>query len=92
MNPRLAEWRVAALAGPDPCGYCNAEPGVPCTDPRTGYQLKYQAAHLVRLKAAGFGDWGVIAPQLPLDDPQPAPDPYPWNTEPRESDHDYYRR
>ncbi len=34
-----------------PCGYCDAEIGRRCTDPRTGYELIRQPAHQVRLNA-----------------------------------------
>lgn len=77
MNARMAEWRIAALA--HPCGYCTAVPAKPCVDPRTGYVLQSQAAHLIRLKAAGFGTFGQLYPDPPVED------------DPRESDHDYYR-
>lgn len=32
------------------CPYCHAEPGQRCADPRTGYQLERQVAHLQRLR------------------------------------------
>lgn len=32
------------------CPYCQAEPGQRCADPRTGYQLEHQPAHLARLQ------------------------------------------
>lgn len=40
--------------------FCGAEPGTLCRDPRTGASLTKQAAHLVRLRAAG-----VAAPPRP---------------------------
>lgn len=84
----MAEWRIAALA--QSCEYCSAAPATPCTDPRTGYVLQSQAAHLVRLRLAGFGQLGQLWP-----DPQPAPTlddlpPEPDDLEDR--DHDYFRR
>lgn len=82
MNSRMAAWRTAALTVI--CEYCEAEPGKPCTDRRNGYQLRAQAAHLVRLVAVGFG----LEPVLEFDTPTET------DTEPDtgETDHDYYRR
>ena len=35
------------------CPYCGARPGDPCFDPKTGYVLEKQPAHVRRLWEAG---------------------------------------
>lgn len=34
------------------CGYCYAEPGNRCVNPKTGEPIEHQAAHWLRLVAA----------------------------------------
>ena len=35
------------------CPYCGARPGEECFDPRTGYVLEKQPAHVRRMQEAG---------------------------------------
>ena len=36
-----------------PCGYCGAEIGRECFDPRTGCLIEHQPAHNIRLRESG---------------------------------------
>ena len=36
-----------------PCGFCGAEIGRECFDPRTGWLLEHQPAHNIRLRESG---------------------------------------
>jgi hypothetical protein len=49
-DPEFVMARVDALQFC--CPYCAAPPEEECYDPRTGYRLEHQPAHLMRLREA----------------------------------------
>jgi hypothetical protein len=44
--------RATAVAHPQPCGYCHANPGELCKNKKTGEPLVNAPAHYARLQAA----------------------------------------